>query len=145
MICRGCSYSRHLVGFFIEPRSGYFRPTACCTTIFTLAHMRYPPESLSLAPLTSFVIGHRTEDAANEQHYEVNAEFFKLVLGPRLKYSSAFWPKPDSTFEEAEIAMLELYCSRAQLEDGMKVRANERLLERRDLRPTLDSVLAPDQ
>ena len=37
-----------------------------------------------------------------------------------MKYSSGFWPKPDSTFEESEVAMLELYCQRAQLEDGMK-------------------------
>ena len=29
--------------------------------------------------------------AANEQHYEVPTEFFRLVLGPRLKYSSAYF------------------------------------------------------
>lgn len=62
-----------------------------------------------------------TSDAANEQHYEVNAAFYHLALGPRLKYSSGFWPKPDSTFEESEVAMLEMYCDRAKLEDGMKV------------------------
>lgn len=59
-------------------------------------------------------------DSANEQHYEVNAAFYHLTLGPRLKYSSGFWPKANSTFEESEVAMLELYCQRAQLEDGMK-------------------------
>ena len=39
-------------------------------------------------------------DSANAQHYEVPAEFFQIVLGPRRKYSSAFfltaairWPK----------------------------------------------------
>jgi hypothetical protein len=31
--------------------------------------------------------------AANEQHYEVPTEFFKLVLGPRMKYSSGYWPR----------------------------------------------------
>ncbi|CAN0522226.1 unnamed protein product, partial [Ectocarpus sp. 12 AP-2014] len=61
------------------------------------------------------------QDAANEQHYEVNAAFYHLALGPRLKYSSGFWPKSDSTFEESEVAMLEMYCDRAKLEDGMKV------------------------
>ena len=30
--------------------------------------------------------------AANQQHYEVPAEFFQKVLGPRLKYSSCWWP-----------------------------------------------------
>ena len=29
---------------------------------------------------------------ANEQHYEVAAEFFKLVLGGRLKYSCGYCP-----------------------------------------------------
>lgn len=61
-------------------------------------------------------------DAANEQHYEVSTDFYLIVLGPRLKYSSGLWPKSDTTFEESELAMLELYCTRAQLEDGMKVR-----------------------
>ena len=31
-------------------------------------------------------------EIANEQHYEVPAEFFRLVLGQNLKYSSALWP-----------------------------------------------------
>ena len=61
------------------------------------------------------------KDAANEQHYEVSSEFYHLALGPRLKYSSGFWPKRDSSFEESEVAMLEMYCERAKLEDGMKV------------------------
>jgi cyclopropane-fatty-acyl-phospholipid synthase len=59
--------------------------------------------------------------AANEQHYELPAEFFKLVLGPCLKYSSGYWPSKDTTFEQSEVAMLELYCERAGLVDGMKI------------------------
>eukprot|EP00981_Chlorochromonas_danica_P003587 scaffold663_cov169-Ochromonas_danica.AAC.1 len=31
------------------------------------------------------------QKAANEQHYEVPDEFYQLVLGPRLKYSSGYW------------------------------------------------------
>ena len=30
---------------------------------------------------------------ANEQHYELPADFFVKVLGRRLKYSSCYWPK----------------------------------------------------
>ena len=29
---------------------------------------------------------------ANEQHYELPTEFFKMCLGKRLKYSSCFYP-----------------------------------------------------
>ncbi len=59
--------------------------------------------------------------AANEQHYEVPTEFFKLVLGPRMKYSSGYWPKPETTFAESEEIMLALTCDRAALEDGQDV------------------------
>lgn len=58
---------------------------------------------------------------ANEQHYEVPAAFYDLSLGPRKKYSSGLWPTKNTTFEESEVAMLELYAERAQLEDGMHI------------------------
>ena len=60
-------------------------------------------------------------DAANRQHYEVPTEFFRLILGPRLKYSSALWPSGVETLAEAEDAMLELYAHRAGLSDGQRV------------------------
>ncbi len=60
-------------------------------------------------------------EAANRQHYEVPTEFFRLFLGPRLKYSSAFWPSRDTTLAQAEDAMLVLTARRAQLADGQRV------------------------
>ena len=59
--------------------------------------------------------------AANEQHYEVPTEFFRLVLGPRMKYSGGYWPHPDTTFAESEEAMLDMSCKRACLVDGQDV------------------------
>ena len=55
----------------------------------------------------------------NEQHYELPAAFFELVLGPRLKYSSCLWEEGAETLAEAEEAMLALTCERARVEDGM--------------------------
>lgn len=60
-------------------------------------------------------------DAANAQHYEVPPEFFRAVLGPRLKYSSGYWPSGKESLAEAEEAMLALTCERAELTDGMDV------------------------
>ena len=57
----------------------------------------------------------------NEQHYEVPPEFFELVLGPRLKYSSCYWPRGVETLAEAEEAMLALTCERARIEDGQAI------------------------
>jgi cyclopropane-fatty-acyl-phospholipid synthase len=60
-------------------------------------------------------------EKANEQHYEVPTEFFRLVLGPRLKYSCCLWPEGVQTLAEAEEAMLALTCERAEVEDGMEL------------------------
>ncbi len=57
----------------------------------------------------------------NEQHYELPAEFFGHVLGPRRKYSSCVWPPGVTTLAGAEDAMLALTCARARIEDGMDV------------------------
>ena len=59
--------------------------------------------------------------AANEQHYEVEPELFRLVLGPRLKYSCCYWPDGVETLAAAEEAMLSLTCERAGIEDGMEI------------------------
>ena len=60
-------------------------------------------------------------EKANEQHYEVPPDFFRLALGPRLKYSSCIWPDGVSTLADAEDAMLELTCARAGIKDGMTI------------------------
>ncbi|HEY1058384.1 MAG TPA: cyclopropane-fatty-acyl-phospholipid synthase family protein [Limnobacter sp.] len=60
-------------------------------------------------------------DAANEQHYEVPAEFFHLHLGPRKKYSCAWYETGAETLAEAEVAMFEQYAARAGLADGQRI------------------------
>ncbi len=60
-------------------------------------------------------------DAANEQHYELPPEFFEAFLGKHLKYSCGYWPDGVETLDDSERAMLELYCKRARLEDGMSL------------------------
>ncbi|EMY78748.1 cyclopropane-fatty-acyl-phospholipid synthase [Leptospira weilii serovar Ranarum str. ICFT] len=59
--------------------------------------------------------------AANEQHYEVPSEFFKLVMGKHMKYSSGYWETKNTSFDESERRMLEITCERAQIENGMSV------------------------
>ncbi|MEC9373678.1 MAG: class I SAM-dependent methyltransferase, partial [Planctomycetota bacterium] len=59
--------------------------------------------------------------AANEQHYELPPAFFEAFLGPRLKYSSAYWDADTRSLAEAEERMLGMCCARAGIEDGMEV------------------------
>lgn len=60
-------------------------------------------------------------DAANDQHYEVPAEFFLGCLGPHRKYSCAYWPEGCSSLEEAENLSLQITMDRAEITDGMKI------------------------
>lgn len=60
------------------------------------------------------------QEAANTQHYEVPTDFFKLSLGPRMKYSSCMWPSPKSSLADAEDAILASYCDEARLGPGLR-------------------------
>ena len=60
-------------------------------------------------------------DAANHQHYEVPTEFFRMVLGLRLKYSACYFPPGVDDLDAAEEAMLALVCERAGVDDGQEI------------------------
>ena len=60
-------------------------------------------------------------ELANAQHYELPVEFFQLLLGRRLKYSSGLWGPGVADLDAAEQAMLERTCERARLADGQTV------------------------
>lgn len=60
-------------------------------------------------------------DKANEQHYEVPSDFYHLVLGKNLKYSCALYEDGINDLDRAETKMLELYCERAQMKDGIDI------------------------
>lgn len=59
--------------------------------------------------------------AANVQHYEVPAAFFKAVLGRHRKYSCGYWPDGAASLDDAAGAALELACRRAGVRNGMDV------------------------
>jgi cyclopropane-fatty-acyl-phospholipid synthase len=58
---------------------------------------------------------------ANEQHYEVPADFFALTLGPQRKYSCAWWPQGVMDLAQAEAVALDATCEHASLADGQSV------------------------
>lgn len=60
-------------------------------------------------------------ELANEQHYEVPADLFRLTLGPHRKYSSCYWPEGVTNLADSEAAALTETCARAELQDGMKI------------------------
>jgi len=60
-------------------------------------------------------------EKANEQHYEVPADFFRLVLGPHLKYSCCLFEDGVTDLGEAEAAALRTTAERAGIADGQRV------------------------
>ena len=70
--------------------------------------------------MSSGPVAEATQEA-NDQHYELPAAFFGLVLGPRRKYSGCLWPDGVDDLAAAEDAMLALTCERAGIADGMEI------------------------
>jgi cyclopropane-fatty-acyl-phospholipid synthase len=60
-------------------------------------------------------------EKANDQHYELPAEFFGQALGPHRKYSGCYWPEGVNTLAQAEAAALQATCERAGLSDGDRI------------------------
>ena len=60
-------------------------------------------------------------EAANAQHYELPAEFFRICLGPRLKYSCCLYPTGTESLAQAEEAALAETAMHAGLADGQTV------------------------
>lgn len=60
-------------------------------------------------------------ELANEQHYEVPAEFFDVVLGKHRKYSACYWKDDTIDLDQAEADALSITCARAGLVNGMDV------------------------
>ncbi|MDB5815258.1 MAG: Methyltransferase type 11 [Rhodocyclales bacterium] len=60
-------------------------------------------------------------DKANEQHYEVPAEFFAQVLGKHRKYSGCYFPDDVYALDKAEEHAVAITCERAGIADGQDV------------------------
>ena len=72
-------------------------------------------QSMDVAPVAI------TPGKANEQHYELPADFFCTVLGSHLKYSCGYWESDVHTLDQSEKQALQLTCEHAELQDNMQV------------------------
>jgi cyclopropane-fatty-acyl-phospholipid synthase len=55
------------------------------------------------------------------RHYDVGNEFYALWLDERMLYTCAYFPSPDVTLEEAQLAKLDHVCRKVGLRPGMQV------------------------
>ncbi|HKO26906.1 MAG TPA: cyclopropane-fatty-acyl-phospholipid synthase family protein [Solirubrobacteraceae bacterium] len=56
--------------------------------------------------------------AAVRHHYDVSNRFYRLVLGPSMVYSCAYFANPDDTLEAAQARKLDLICRKLRVREG---------------------------
>ncbi len=54
-------------------------------------------------------------------HYDLGNELFETFLDPTMMYSSAIYPRPDSTLDEAAVHKLDVICRKLDLQPGDRV------------------------
>ncbi len=85
-----------------------------------LTAARPEADPLFAAAMRDFPIARNTQDA-NDQHYELPASFFGLVLGPHRKYSGCLFASDHATLEDAEVLALSETTAHADLRDGQEI------------------------
>lgn len=58
----------------------------------------------------------RRDRKAVTYHYDVSNEFYRLVLGPTMVYSCAYFESPDDSLEQAQTRKLDVICRKLRLE-----------------------------
>ena len=58
---------------------------------------------------------------AIRHHYDVSNDFYRIVLGPTLTYSCAYFDSPDASLEDAQTDKHELICRKLRLQAGERM------------------------
>jgi cyclopropane-fatty-acyl-phospholipid synthase len=85
--------------------------------------LRRPAPPASEAQLGGRLHSLRRDRAAVRHHYDVSNDFYRLVLGPSMVYSCAYFASPGEGLEEAQERKLDVICRKLRLKEG------ERLLD----------------
>src|SRR5436190_12483194 len=54
-------------------------------------------------------------------HYDIGNDFYRLWLDEEMVYTCAYFPTPEASLEEAQLAKLDLVCRKLQLKPGERV------------------------
>ncbi|HEY1283539.1 MAG TPA: cyclopropane-fatty-acyl-phospholipid synthase family protein [Steroidobacteraceae bacterium] len=78
--------------------------------------------------LSSFLrrarVRRNTLDGSRENihhHYDIGNDFYSLWLGDTMAYTCAYYPRPDATLDEAQLAKFEHVCRKLRLRSGESV------------------------
>ena len=56
-----------------------------------------------------------------QHHYDLGNDFYRLWLDEQMVYTCAYYPSPESTLEQAQIAKMEHVCRKLRLKPGLRV------------------------
>ena len=85
--------------------------------------LRKPPVPSLEAPRKGRLHSLARDRAAISHHYDVSNAFYRMLLGPSMVYSCAYYADPDDSLEAAQERKLDLICRKLRLTAG------ERLLD----------------
>jgi cyclopropane-fatty-acyl-phospholipid synthase len=80
-----------------------------------------PPEEATRVKVAGSRHSLMRDRRAISHHYDVGNDFYRLVLGPSMVYSCAYWPAGTHTLEAAQEAKLDLICRKLGLRPGMRL------------------------
>jgi cyclopropane-fatty-acyl-phospholipid synthase len=85
--------------------------------------LQAPPVPAAEARLSGRLHSRGRDRAAVRHHYDVSNRFYRMVLGPSMVYSCAYFTSPADTLEDAQERKLDVICRKLHLREG------ERLLD----------------
>ena len=82
---------------------------------------RRPPVPPEEARLSGRMHSRQRDAAAIRHHYDVSNDFYRVVLGPTMTYSCAYFREPGMSLDDAQESKYELICRKLGLEHGMRL------------------------
>ena len=83
--------------------------------------LRRPCRPAAEARVSGRLHSARRDRVAVRHHYDVSNEFYRLVLGPTMVYSCAYFESPDDSLDEAQQRKLDLICRKLRLRQGHRL------------------------
>jgi cyclopropane-fatty-acyl-phospholipid synthase len=100
-------------------RRGWLAAVAAARRLHALGRPLPPPKEE--ARLSGRRHSKERDAAAVAHHYDVGNDFYRLVLGPTLTYSCAYFQTDDTPLDDAQTAKYDLICRKLGLEPGMRL------------------------
>jgi cyclopropane-fatty-acyl-phospholipid synthase len=63
----------------------------------------------------------RRDREAIQHHYDVSNEFYRMILGPTMVYSCAYFDTPEDSLEAAQTRKLDVICRKLRLQPGERM------------------------